>query len=124
MVFEDFQGLGIGFQVINYFGGIYKKDNKTLYIKTSNPALFGAMKKNSHLWKLTNQITKDQLNSEFMERQQTSDKGGMLKLRNAITKSYKYIGEPINDNTDVITFNADAWKDVAQNQLNIFDCGA
>ena len=48
----------------------------------------------------------------------------MLKLRNAITKSYKYIGEPINDNTDVITFNADAWKDVAQNQLNIFDCGA
>ena len=82
------------------------------------------MKKNNHLWKLTNQITKDQLNSEFMERQQTSDKGGMLKLRNAITKSYKYIGEPINDNTDVITFNADAWKDVAQNQLNIFDCGA
>ena len=124
VVLPDFQGLGIGFQVINYFGGIYKKDNKTLYIKTSNPALFGAMKKNNHLWKLTNQITKDQLNSEFMERQQTSDKGGMLKLRNAITKSYKYIGEPINDNTDVITFNADAWKDVAQNQLNIFDCGA
>ena len=50
----------------------------------------------------------------------TSDKGGMLKMRNAITKSYKYIGKKSNDNTDVLTFNADAYKNVAQNQISMF----
>jgi hypothetical protein len=44
----------------------------------------------------------------------------MLKMRNAITKSYKYIGEKSNDSTDVLTFNADAYKDVAQNQISMF----
>ena len=120
VVLPDFQGLGLGFILINYFGELYKKDNKTLYIKTSNPALFGAMKKNIDKWKLTNQVTKEQLNSDWMEKQQTSDKGGMLKMRNAITKSYKYIGKPTTDSIDVITFNADVWKDVAQNQISMF----
>ena len=66
------------------------------------------------------QIKKEQLNTEWMLKQQTSDKGGMLKLRNAITKSYKYIGLAGIDNTDIITFNADIWKDVAQNQIQMF----
>ncbi len=120
VVLPDFQGLGIGFKIINYFAELYKADNKTMYIKTSNPALFGAMKKNTDKWKLTNQVKKEQLNTEWMIKQQTSDKGGMLKLRNAITKSYKYIGPSGTDNTNVITFNADVWKDVAQNQIQMF----
>jgi ABC-type lipoprotein export system ATPase subunit/GNAT superfamily N-acetyltransferase len=120
VVLPDYQGLGLGFKIINYFGELYAADNKTLYIKTSNPALFGAMKKNEDKWKFTNGVSKSQLNSEWMEKQQTSDKGGMLKMRNAITKSYKYIGEKSNDSTDVLTFNADAYKDVAQNQISMF----
>jgi hypothetical protein len=91
-----------------------------MYIKTSNPALFGAMKKNEDKWKLTNQVKKEQLNSDWMEKQQKSDKGGMLKLRNAITKSYKYIGKSSIDSTDIMTFNADAYKEVAQNQISLF----
>ena len=120
VVLPDYQGLGLGFVIINYFGSLYAKDNKTLYIKTSNPALFGAMSKNTNKWKLTNQVKKEQLNSEWMEKQQNSDKGGMLKLRNAVTKSYKYIGSKSHDNIDIITFNADAYKQVAQNQISLF----
>jgi ABC-type lipoprotein export system ATPase subunit/GNAT superfamily N-acetyltransferase len=53
VVLPDYQGLGLGFKIINYFGQLYAADNKTLYIKTSNPALFGAMKKNADKWKFT-----------------------------------------------------------------------
>ena len=34
--------------------------------------------------------------------------------------SYKYIGLKSNDETDIIMFNADAWKEVAQNQISLF----
>jgi hypothetical protein len=55
-----------------------------------------------------------------MLKMQTADKGGMLKYRNAVTKSFKYVGLPSNDSSDVVTFNADAYKDVAQNQISMF----
>jgi ABC-type lipoprotein export system ATPase subunit/predicted acetyltransferase len=120
VILPDYQGLSIGFAMIDYFGSLYKADNKTLYIKTSNPALFAVMDKNQDKWKLTNEVKKEQLNSEWMLKQQTSDKSGMLKLRNAITKSFKYIGNGSEENLQILQFNADAWKDVAQNQLNLF----
>ena len=40
VVLPDYQGLSIGFTIIDYFASIYKADNKNMYIKTSNPALF------------------------------------------------------------------------------------
>ena len=120
VVLPDYQGLGLGFVIIDYFASLYAKDNKTMYIKTSNPALFGAMSKNTDKWIMTNEVKKEQLNSEWMEKQQNSDKGGMLKMRNAITKSYKYIGPNSNESTDIITFNADAYKEIAQNQISMF----
>jgi hypothetical protein len=120
VVLPDYQGLSIGFAIIDYFASIYKSDNKNMYIKTSNPALFAVMEKNKNKWKFTNGVKKEQLNSEWMKKQQNSDKGGMLKMRNAITKSFKYIGNKNLDNYDIITFNADAWKEVAQNQISLF----
>jgi ABC-type lipoprotein export system ATPase subunit/GNAT superfamily N-acetyltransferase len=120
VVLSDFQGLGIGFKIIDYFASLYYKIGRTMYIKTSNVALFGAMEKNKNNWKLTNEVKKEQLNSEWMLKQQTSDKGGMLKLRNAITKSFKYIGNKSKDSENMIIFNADAWKEVAQNQISMF----
>ena len=119
VVLPDFQGLGIGFKICDYFGQLYKKIESTLYIKTSNPALFNVFDKSKN-WKFTNEVTKDKLNSEWMEKQQSSDKGGMLSMRNAITKSFKYIGEKSNDCVNVVIFNADAWKDVSQNQIQLF----
>lgn len=118
VVLPDYQGLGLGFEIIDYFGAIYAADNKTMYIKTSNPALFGAMSKNTNKWMLCSEFTKEDLNSEKLEKmKQANDTGG---FRNAITKSYKYIGPKSLEITDVITFNADAYIDVAQNQISMF----
>lgn len=119
VVLPDYQGLGIGFKIIDYFAELYKTDNKTMYIKTSNPALFSVMNKNPLKWKLTNETNKEDLTAEGIAKmRKANDVGG---YRAAITKSYKFIGPAGNYNTDVLTFNADCWKDVAQNQISIFD---
>ena len=43
VVLPDYQGLGFGMQLLNYFGSMYKSLDKKLYIKTSNPSLFFEM---------------------------------------------------------------------------------
>lgn len=117
VVLPDFQGLGLGFKICDYFGGLYKSNNSTLYIKTSNPALFFVFNKSKN-WLLCSEFKKEDLNSDKLQRmKEANDTGG---FRNAITKSYKYIGENLQDSTDIINFNADAYKDVAQNQISIF----
>lgn len=119
VILPDFQGLGIGFKICDYFGSLYKKIERTLYIKTSNPALFKVFEKSIN-WKLTSQVTKDKLNSQWIEKQKVADKGGMLSMRNAITKSFKYIGKKSTDCENIIIFNADAFKTVSQNQISLF----
>ena len=117
VVLPDYQGLGLGFVIIDYFASLYAADNKTMYIKTSNPALFGAMSKNTDKWHLSGETKKEDLSSDkIKENQKANDMG----FRNAITKSYKYIGPKSTESTDVITFNADAYKEVAQNQISMF----
>lgn len=117
VVLPDYQGLGIGSKITDYLASLYAADGKTLYVKTSNPALWSHRDKSDN-WKLTTEIKKEQLNTEQLERmRKANDTGG---FRNAITKSYKYIGPKSLDSIDIITFNADAWKDVAQNQISLF----
>ena len=58
-----------------------------------------------------------QLNTDKILKNKAANGMG---YRNAVTKSYKYIGPSGTDNTNVITFNADVWKDVAQNQIQMF----
>lgn len=124
VVLPDFQGLGFGFELINYFGSLYKKDGKTLYIKTSNPALFKAMDKNNKKWFCVQDLTnsKDLIKNtqERMSKTKGGAKSGLSTYKDGATKSFKYIGENNLDSTDIITFNADAYKDVAQNQLQLF----
>ena len=117
VVLPDYQGLGLGFVIIDYFASLYAKDNKTMYIKTSNPALFGAMSKNVDKWKLTHETKKEDLNTDKILKNKAANEMG---YRNAITKSYKYIGPKSIESTDIITFNADAYKEVAQNQIRMF----
>ena len=52
VVLPDFQGLSIGMKLLNYFGSLYLTDNKSLYIKTSNPSLFKGMEYNKKYWQL------------------------------------------------------------------------
>ena len=124
VVLPDFQGLGFGFELINYFGSLYKKDGKTLYIKTSNPALFKAMDKNNKDWFCVQDLTnaKDLIKKtqERMSKTENGAKSGLSTYKDGATKSFKFIGENNLDSTDIITFNADAYKEVAQNQISMF----
>ena len=43
-----------------------------------------------------------------------------LQTSNRISKSFKYIGEKSNDDTSIIKFKSEVYKDVAQNQISMF----
>jgi tRNA(Met) C34 N-acetyltransferase TmcA len=117
VVLPDFQGLGIGFKICNWFGQVYKNDNKTMYIKTSNPALWSVFN-NSKNWLFCGE-TKGEEKAEMMQSKKQKTQGE-YNTSTRISKSYKFIGINNDINTDLITFNADAWKDVAQNQISMF----
>lgn len=117
VVLPDFQGLGIGFKICDWFAQVYKNDNKTIYIKTSNPALWSVFN-NSKNWLFCGE-TKGEEKAEMMQSKKQKTQGE-YNVSTRISKSYKFIGIKNNINTDLITFNADAWKDVAQNQISMF----
>jgi hypothetical protein len=121
VVLPDYQGLGAGIKILNYFGSLYQTINKSLYIKTSNPSLFKGMERNTKHWKLVME------NNDIQSIKKTNDKlildgkdNGMKLRKESITKSYKYIGEITKDSTNIVTFNCAAYKDVGQNQINLF----
>jgi len=116
VILPDFQGLGFGSKLCDYISGLYKKLNKTMYIKTSNPALWGFFEKSKN-WQLVNEVKKEQLNTDWIKNMQTSDK--ILGYRNAITKSFKYVGIIVNDDTKIIEMKSDAYENWASNQILI-----
>lgn len=119
VVLPDYQGFGIGSKITDYLASLYKSVGRTMYVKTSNPALWSHRDKSPN-WKLTTEVTKDKLNSKWMEEMQKADKGGMLSYRNAITKSYKWIGYNSDHCPNIVLMKNDIYKDVAQNQLAMF----
>ena len=122
VVLPDFQGLGIGMKILNIFGSMYLADNKSLYIKTSNPSLFKGMKRNTTNWKLTNQNNNiEQIKKTNIRLINQGKDNGMKLRKESITKSYKYIGELYTDDLSILRFKTEVYRDVAQNQLNIFD---
>ena len=127
VVLPDFQGLGVGMKILNFFGAIYKKDGKTLYIKTSNPSLFKGMIRNTQHWDLINESNDvEKLKETNRKLKEQKDQGlidffgGIKYFKESVTKSYKYIGESYQGNIDILLFNADAFKHVAQNQISLF----
>jgi ABC-type lipoprotein export system ATPase subunit len=121
VVLPDFQGLGVGIKILNLFGAMYKKNNKILYIKTSNPSLFKGMIRNKENWTLINESNNvDKIKKSNLKIIQQGKDNGIKLLKESITKSYKYTGEKHNDNINILVFNADAYKEVAQNQISMF----
>ena len=112
VVLPDFQGLGIGFAIAKYLHKLYTKDNKKLYVKSVNPALVNK-RMNDKDYKF-NGITK------------SSEQGGELKgrkLRDSPAYSFLFIGDTSeikDEELNILKFNADAWKNVAQNQISLF----
>ena len=113
VVIPDFQGLGIGYKILNYISSLYLTDKKTMYIKTSNPSLTNNLENNLK-WKKV----KDFKNIESLKKH--NDKfENKHKIKVSISKSFKYIGEKSNDDLSIIKFKSEIYKDVAQNQISL-----
>jgi len=106
----DYQGLGIGKALIDYFSALYWKVDCQMYIRTINPALGISLTKDKKNW----QPTLSNMKADFAK-----DTSGR-KLLNRPSYSFKYIGEKSTDSENVIIFNADAWKEVSQHQGQLF----
>lgn len=120
VVLPDYQGLGIGMKILNYFGQLYKNLNLSLYIKTSNPSLFNGMLNNKQKWQLVRENNNiDQIKKEI-ENIKNNSRNVKFFRKQSITKSYKFIGETNSINTSIITFNADSYKFYSQNQISLF----
>ena len=87
VVLPDYQGMGIGSKICEFFGGIIKNNNGRMFIKTVNPAL-GEYFNRSEKWKGTSK------NGKF----RNDIKDNNEKYKNLIKRTsycYEYIGENI-----------------------------
>lgn len=108
VILPDFQGLGLGKEIVNYISSLYWKEGHQMYIRTMNPALGIALDKDSN-WSQTAGHLK-------IPQKDTSKR----KLIERPSYSFKYTGLKSSDSSDVIKFNADAYKQVSQNQISLF----
>lgn len=108
VVLPDFQGLGLGKNILNYISSLYAKNESTMYIRTMSPALGLALAKDSN-WIATSSNLKIP----------GADSNGR-KLIERPSYSYKYIGKVSNDDISIIKFKSEIYKDVAQNQIQLF----
>ena len=117
VVLPDFQGLGVGFRFLNYVSSLYVAEGMRMYIKTTNPGLGEKLISSPKEWRETSKYNKGITEKSL----QTMSDSNMWTMKSS-KKFYatEYIGEASTDSTDIIVFNADAWKDVAQNQISMF----
>jgi len=108
VILPDFQGLGLGKHLLNYISSLYFSNNNQMFIRTMNPALGISLSKDKN-WIATSGNL----------RIPAQDSSGR-KIIERPSYSYKYIGKKSSDDNSLIKFNADAWKDVAQNQISLF----
>jgi ABC-type lipoprotein export system ATPase subunit len=108
VVLPDFQGLGLGKNILNYISSLYAKNESIMYIRTMSPALGLALAKDNN-WIATSSNLKipgaDSSGRKMIERP---------------SYSYKYIGKKSEDDLSIIKFKSDVYKDVAQNQISMF----
>ena len=108
VVLPDFQGLGLGKNILNYISSLYAKEKNTMYIRTMSPALGIALSKDKN-WIATS--------SNLKVPGQDSNGRKMIERP---SYSYKYIGEICKDDSSIIKFKSEVYKDVAQNQIVMF----
>ena len=108
VILPDFQGLGLGKNILNYISSLYAAEKSTMYIRTMSPALGLSLAKDKN-WIATSSNLK-------IPGQDSSGR----KMIERPSYSYKYIGEVSNDDTSIIKFKTEIYKDVAQNQISMF----
>jgi ABC-type lipoprotein export system ATPase subunit len=108
VVLPDFQGLGIGFKVSKYLHSLFKKEGYRMYVKSSNPAIINPRLKDKD-YKGGIASNKNDSNTNMNWKRKTN-----------IAYSFEYIGESSKDDTSIIKFKSEIYKDVAQNQISMF----
>lgn len=117
VVLPDFQGLGIGGIASEYIASLYKALGCKFYAKTSNPALWKRRENNGN-WRVAG-VTSN-VSEVKKENERYKAQGLSLRRREAVTKSFEYIGPASTDSLDIVKFDGNAYKDVAQNQISLF----
>lgn len=115
VVLPDYQGLSIGHYFLNYISSLYKKNNLRLFIKSSNPSL-GEKLLLSKDWKETSKSRK--VFSEKASNDMSKNLWGFNKKN--MFYAFEYVGEKSNDDSHIITFKSEIFKDISQNQLSLF----
>lgn len=108
VILPDFQGLGIGKSILNYISSLYFSLDNQMFIRTMSPALGIALSRDENWMPTAGNLKVPGKNSN----------GQSIIERPSY--SYKYVGEKNTDSTDIITFNADAWRHISQNQISLF----
>lgn len=108
VILPDFQGLGLGKNILNYISSLYAAEKSTMYIRTMSPALGLALAKDKN-WIATSSNLK-------IPGQDSSGR----KMIERPSFSYKFVGEISNDDTSIIRFKNEIYRDVAQNQISLF----
>lgn len=110
VVLPDFQGLGIGFKVSKYLHSLFKKEGYRIYVKSSNPAIINP--------RLKDKDYKGGIASNRND-ENTGNRSNWKRKTN-ISYSFEYIGKASKDDTSIIKFKSEIYKDVAQNQISMF----
>jgi len=108
VVLPDFQGLGLGKKILNYISSLYAAEKSTMYIRTMSPAL-GLALANDNNWIATS--------SNLKIPGQDSNGRKMIERPSF---SYKFVGEISKEDTSIIRFKNEIYRDVAQNQISLF----
>ena len=109
VILPDFQGLGIGKRVFNYICSLYWKEKHQVYARIMSPSLGEMMKNDKQNW----------IETAGNGRIPGADSSNR-KLILRPSYSYKWIGNSSTDDSSIITFNADAYKNTGQSQISLF----
>lgn len=109
VVLPDFQGLGLGKELVDYISSLYWKDEYQMFIRTMNPALGIALSKDKN-WEATTGNLK-------VPRNNTSH---FWKIIERPAYSYKWIGYKSEHETNMIHLNIAYWKTISQRQMSLF----
>ena len=101
VVLPEYQGLGLGFKLTKYMFSMYPKIGRKMYIKTINPALVGAFKRDSENFRYIgfNETPTD-----------TGNLAGRKKRKNK-AHSFQYIGAPCEDDCSIVSMNRETILD-------------
>lgn len=90
----EYQGLGLGYNVTKYMFSLFISAKKKMYIRTINPALVAAFKKDSDF--------------KYNGFSKSSPEGGALagrKIRESKAHSFQYIGQASQDDCSIVSMN-------------------